>query len=195
VKIGILGGTFDPVHIAHLVIAESAREQLALDQVLFIPAGVPWRKSDRTITGAEHRLAMLELAVQDNDAFGISDIELRRDGPSYTADTLEALAGERLDDAFWFIMGADALADMPNWRDPERIIKHARLAVGNRPYEAGAEPALADGIMGRIDRFECPALEISSTDVRDRVGASRSIRYLVPDSVEEYIRGHALYRR
>jgi nicotinate-nucleotide adenylyltransferase len=195
-NVGILGGTFDPVHIAHLVVAEQAREQLALDSVLFIPAGEPWRKSERAITPAEHRLAMLRLAIQGNDAFGISDIELRRPGPSYTADTLESLAAERLDDAFWFIMGADALADLPNWHEPERITRHARLAVAPRDRWEYLEAVLAEGIEGldvRIDRFDCPMMEVSSTDIRDRVARSASMRYLVPDAVEAYIREHRLY--
>lgn len=191
-RTGILGGTFDPVHVGHLLIAEHAREQLSLDEVLFVPAGEPWRKSDRLITTAEHRLAMLKLAIQGNDAFGISDIELRRPGPTYTADTLESLAGERLDDAFWFIMGADALADMPNWRDPERIVRHARLAVAPRPSEGTIEsPAIG---ADRVDRFACPTIDVSSTTIRAYVGAGRSIRYLVPDAVATYITVQGLYR-
>lgn len=197
-KIGILGGTFDPVHMAHLVVAAQACEQLGLESVLFIPAGEPWRKSERAITSAAHRLAMLRLAVQGNDSFGISDIELRRPGPSYTADTLESLAAERLDDAFWFIMGADSLADLPNWRDPERIVRHARLAVAPRDRHEYPEVVRAEGgIVGldiRIDRFDCAQLDISSTDIRDRVGRGASIRYLVPHAVEAYIRQHRLYR-
>ena len=194
-RVGILGGTFDPVHVAHLVLADCAREQLSLDEVLFIPAGEPWRKGDRAITAAEHRLEMLKLAVAGNTGFGISDIELRRSGPTYTADTLEALAGERLDDEFWFIVGADALTDLPNWHDPERIVAHARLAVA--PREGVDVDAASLGIAGlsdRIDAFSLPALEISSSDIRARVAAGRSIRYLVPDAVERYIGRHGLYR-
>lgn len=195
VRVGVLGGTFDPVHVAHLVLADCAREELSLDLVLFIPAGEPWRKSHRAITPAEHRLEMLRLAIEDNDAFGISDIELRREGPTYTADTLEALAGERLDDAFWFIVGADALADLPNWRDPERIVRHARLAATHRDVQdaqaaARQVPQFAD----RIDFFEAPRLQISSTDIRDRIAANRTVRYLVPAPVLTYINTHDLYR-
>jgi nicotinate-nucleotide adenylyltransferase len=194
VKIGILGGTFDPVHVGHLVIAEQARDQLALDQVLFIPAGEPWRKADRAITSAEHRLAMLRLAINGNEAFAISDIELRRPGPSYTADTLAALAGERLDDSFWFIVGADALQDMKHWRDPERITAHARIAAAPR---AGAATVSIDGTpipAERIDEFECPAMHISSTDIRARVRGGRSVRYLLPEGVRRYITENRLYR-
>jgi nicotinate-nucleotide adenylyltransferase len=191
-KVGILGGTFDPVHNGHLLLAECAREQLSLDEVLFVPAGNPWRKSERAITPAEHRLAMLRLAIEGNDAFGISDIELRREGPSYTADTLEALAGERLDDAFWFIVGADALADMRHWREPERIARHARIGAAPR---SGTEMP-HDGVIpsDRIDGFDCPGLDISSTDIRARVSSGRSIRYMLPDAVCRYIEANRLYR-
>lgn len=193
-KVGILGGTFDPVHYGHLVLAEQARDGLGLDQVLFIPAGEPWRKSERRITPAEHRLAMLRLAVAGNGGFGISDVELRRSGPTYTADTLEALAGERLDDEFSFIIGADALDDLPNWHEPERIVAHAQLAVAPRPGAgAGGEPALADAIGRRIVRFAMPRVDVSSSDLRARVAAGRSIRYLTPDVVVQYISAHGLY--
>ena len=191
-RIGILGGTFDPVHLGHLLLAECAREELSLDEVLLVPAREPWRKSHRVITPAEHRLAMLELAIAGNDGFGISDIELRRPGPTYTADTLEALAGERLDDEFYFIVGADALADLPQWHEPQRIVAHALLAVAPR---AGldADVALA-GIEDRVRRFNAPRIEISSTDIRARVAAGRSIRYQVPDAVAAYVDKHNLYR-
>ena len=194
-RVGVLGGTFDPVHVAHLVIAEAAREALSLDVILFVPAGEPWRKSHRTITAAEHRLALLRSAIAGNDAFGVSDVELRRGGPSYTADTLEALAGERLDDAFWFIVGADALADMPQWHEPERIVNHARLAVAPRDVQDAnvAVQGVAE-FRDRIDLFLAPRMEVSSTDIRERVAAGRSIRYLVPDGVREYIVEQGLYR-
>jgi nicotinate-nucleotide adenylyltransferase len=192
VRIGILGGTFDPVHLGHLLLAECAREELSLDEVLLVPAREPWRKSHRAITAAEHRLAMLELAIAGNDGFGISDIELRRPGPTYTADTLEALAGERLDDEFYFIVGADALADLPQWHEPQRVVAHALLAVAPR---AGldAEVALA-GMEDRVRRFNAPRIEISSTEIRARVAAGRSIRYQVPHAVAAYIASHGLYR-
>jgi len=195
-NIGVLGGTFDPVHMGHLVLAEQARDQLELDQVLLIPAGEPWRKSGRAITAAEQRLAMLRLAVEGDEHLAISDIELRREGPTYTADTLEALASERLDDAFWFIMGADALADLPNWRDPERIVRHAMLAVAPRDaQEVNAAAMNVPGIAERIVIFDCPRIEVSSTSVRERVRAGRSVRYLVPAGVEAYIAEHRLYRQ
>jgi nicotinate-nucleotide adenylyltransferase len=193
----VLGGTFDPVHWGHLMLAEAAREELTLDIVLFVPAGDPWRKSDaRAITPAEHRLAMLRLAIAGNDAFGISDIELKREGPSYTADTLAALAAERLDDEFFFVVGADALADMPNWHDPERIARHATIAVA--PRDARQEARVAElsvpGIEGRVVTFPLTRVDISSTLARERVIERRSIRYLVPEAVREYIEEQGLYR-
>jgi nicotinate-nucleotide adenylyltransferase len=194
-KVGIIGGTFDPVHTGHLVLAEQARDELSLDLVLFIPAGDPWRKAHREITPAEHRLAMLRLAIEGNAAFGISDVELRRDGPTYTADTLETLAGERLDDAFYFIVGADALADLPNWHEPERIVRHAMLAVAPRDDTAVADVLLeVPQYAERVVRFTMPRMDISSTDIRERVRAGRSVRYLVPAAVEAYIRERGLYR-
>jgi nicotinate-nucleotide adenylyltransferase len=193
-KVGILGGTFDPVHNAHLAIARAALAQLGLDLVLFIPAGEPWRKAHRAIAPGEHRLAMLELAIAGNDAFGISDIELRRDGPTYTADTLEALAAERLDDEFYFIVGADALADLPNWHQPERIVQHAVLAVAPRADRdvdtaLSAVPVLA----ARVARFHMQPSPISSTEIRARLAAEQAITGMLPPSVERYIAEHALY--
>jgi nicotinate-nucleotide adenylyltransferase len=191
----VLGGTFDPVHVGHLVLAERARDALRLDVVLFVPAGEPWRKSHREITHASHRLAMLHLAVDDNDGFGISDVELRREGPSYTADTLAALAGERLDDEFFFIVGSDALADLPNWHEPERIARHALLAVAPREDEVVDAASLGvPGIAERIVTFAMPRIDVSSTDVRARVAAGASVRYVVPDAVRAYIEEHGLYR-
>ena len=191
-RVGVLGGTFDPVHLGHLILGDHARAALSLDEVLFVPAGDPWRKGGRQIAAAEHRLAMLRLAIAGNDAFGISDAELRRSGPTYTADTIEALAAERLDDEFYFILGADALADLPNWRDPERIARHAVLAVAARDDAPRTLPAIA-AVDARIMPFESPRVDISSTDIRARVAAGRSIRYLVPEAVAAYIAEHRLY--
>jgi nicotinate-nucleotide adenylyltransferase len=193
-NVGILGGTFDPVHNGHLILAEHARTQLALDIVLFVPAGDPWRKAHRAITPAEYRLAMLMLAITDQAQFGISDIELRRTGPTYTADTLEALAAERLDDEFYFIAGADALADLPTWHDPARIVQHAMLAVAERSGHAlEAAIAAVPELANRIVRFDMPPTQISSTDIRARAAAGDDITELVPPAVARYIAEHRLY--
>jgi nicotinate-nucleotide adenylyltransferase len=184
------------VHVGHLLLAEHASEALGLDEVLFVPAGEPWRKTQRAITPAEHRLEMLRLAIHGNDGFGICDLELRREGPSYTADTLEALAGERLDDEFYFLLGADALADLPNWRDPERILRHAVLAVAPRDEdELDLQTAAVPGLTGRVLPFGFPRIDISSTDIRRRAGNGQSIRYMVPEAVRAYIEEHRLYAR
>ena len=194
-RVGVLGGTFDPVHVGHLLLAEQARSHFKLDLVLFVPAGDPWRKADRKITHASHRLAMLGLAVEGNDAFGISDVELTREGPSYTADTLAALAGERLDDEFYFIVGSDALADLPNWHEPERIVRHAMLAVAPREAQLTDATTLGiPGIEGRVAPFSLVRTDISSTDIRARVAADDSIRYMIPEAVRKYIEDHGLYR-
>lgn len=196
-RIGILGGTFDPVHIGHLIMADEAIAQLSLAQVLFVPAGDPWRKSDdRHITPAEDRLAMLRIALAGNDHFGISDIELRREGPSYTADTLAALASERLDDELFFLLGSDAFADVPHWHEPDRIVDHAMLAVA--PRETADMRDLLARVTGidldRVLKFEMPRVDVSSTDVRGRVAAGRPVRYLLPPGVASYIDEHRLYR-
>jgi|CXWL01.1.fsa_nt_gi nicotinate-nucleotide adenylyltransferase len=192
-RIGILGGTFDPVHNGHLALAGAARDHFGLDTVLFVPAGQPWRKT-REITAAEHRLAMLELAVAGDDALGISDVELRRPGPTYTADTLDALAGERLDDAFWFVLGADALADLPRWRDPERIVRHAVIAVAPRTgHEIDTAIAALPVLAGRIESFPMPPWDHSSTEIRLRAARRESLADLVPPAVEQYISDHGLY--
>ena len=194
-KVGVLGGTFDPVHLGHLLLAERAREALSLDLVLFVPAGEPWRKSHRTITHASHRLEMLRLAIAGNDAFGISDVELQREGPSYTADTLAALAAERLDDEFYFIIGADALADLPNWHEPQRIIEHATLAVAPRDGDPIDLTAITiEGIADRVVTFTMPRIDISSTDIRARASTGASIRYPTPTPVRAYIEEHGLFQ-
>ena len=142
-RAGVLGGTFDPVHRGHLALATAAREELALDEVLFVPAGQPWRKAGRIVAPAQHRLAMLRLALDEEPAFRVETLELERPGPSYTADTLEAVAEARPGDELFFIVGEDALADLPNWVRPERILELATLAVARRDDVPPA--ALAEG--------------------------------------------------
>jgi nicotinate-nucleotide adenylyltransferase len=198
-RLGVLGGSFDPVHTAHLLVAETVREALALDLVLFVPTGVQPLKQGRPVTPAEHRLAMLELAVQANPCFGISRVGVDREGPSYTVDTVrhlrEAWGGDGLQ--MWFILGADSLASFPMWRDPEGLLSQTRLAVVGRPGVSvdamGLEERLP-GIAASVDRVDAPLVQISATDIRQRVGAGRSIRYRVPDAVREYIEANGLYK-
>lgn len=195
--IGVLGGTFDPIHLGHLVVAEAVREALELDSMLFVPAWVNPRKVGRAQAAAEHRLEMLRLALSGNPAFEICPIEIDRGGPSYTVDTLEALRadfGARA--SLSFVMGADSLADLPRWHRPEDIVRLARLAVvprsGHRP-DVDALEADVPGLRRALTNVEAPVIEISATAVRARAAAGRSIRYLVPEPVREYIEGRSLY--
>jgi nicotinate-nucleotide adenylyltransferase len=195
-SVGILGGTFDPIHHGHLVIAEEAREALGLEQVLFVPAASPPHKPGRRITDPEHRLAMVRLAVKGNPAFAVSVIEVERGGSSFTVDTLEGLRGGGLADP-WLILSSEALAGFPDWREPARILDLARLAVVPRGgYDALGADWFADRFPGRTDRVRFlpgPLLPISGSVVRRRAAAGWSVRYLVPDAVARYIADHALY--
>lgn len=189
--VGVFGGTFDPIHIGHLLLAEAAREELALDKVLFVPAGRQWRKEqvDRDISPAEHRLAMVRLAIAGNEMFEVSAIDVEREGPSYTVDTLEALRAEMPEAQFRFIAGADALADMPHWHEVERIFELASVCVAGRP----GEDEQAAPFAARVTWLEMPEIEISSTGIRERVRAGKSVRYMVPDAVADYIKERGLY--
>ena len=197
-SLGILGGTFDPIHLGHLAIAEEARETLGLERVLLVPAAHPPHKPDRPITDAGHRLAMAELAVVGNPAFTVSPMEIERGGLSYTVDTLAELRPDGDGVApLWFILSAEALAGFPSWREPDRILELARLAVMPRGEGERVDAAwVAAHFPGRDDRVRFlagPLLPISGSVVRRRVAAGRSIRYLVPDPVARYIADHALY--
>jgi nicotinate-nucleotide adenylyltransferase len=197
-RVGVLGGTFDPPHVGHLILAEEARLALGLEQVLLVPAGAPWRKAGQELSPQEDRLAMVQLAVGDSPHFAVSILEIEREGPSYTAETLAALRQQLpADSELFFILGQDSLADLPNWRQPQRIISLARLAVAVRSdWEAAEADALekeVPGISQRLVWLDMPRIDISSTAVRDRVRRELSIRYWVPPAVEEYIRQHGLY--
>ncbi len=193
---GVLGGTFDPIHHGHLVIAEEARETLGLERVLFVPAATPPHKPGRPVTDAARRMAMVELAIADNPSFRVSVLEVERGGASYTVDTLEALRDQGISEP-WFILSAEALAGLPTWRDPERILVLCRLAVVPR---AGYEPlgpawvaARFPGLEDRVTFLPGPLLPISGSVVRRRAAAGRSVRYLVPDPVARYIADQHLY--
>lgn len=195
-SVGILGGTFDPIHHGHLLIAEEARESLGLERVLLVPAAQPPHKPDRPVTPPAHRLAMAELAVAGNPWFSVSPVELERGGASYTVDTLEALRAAGTADP-WFILSSEALLDFPSWREPDRILRLARLAVVPR---AGAEPLDGHWLRrhlpsagDRVRFLAGPLLPISGSVVRRRAAAGRSVRYLVPEPVARYIAEHGLY--
>jgi nicotinate-nucleotide adenylyltransferase len=194
-SVGVLGGTFDPIHIGHLAAAEEVREALGLERVLFVPAGIPPHKPDRVITAPHHRLAMVELAIAGNPAFEASRVELDRTGPSYTIDTLDALGtGGDLT----LILSAESFRGLPSWQEPQRILALARVAIVPRgglapPGKRWLQEHFPD-IEARIVELDAPRLRLSATHIRERVAAGRSIRYLVPDAVIGYIEDHDLYR-
>ena len=194
--LGVLGGTFDPPHYGHLVLAENARVQLRLDRVLFVPAGRQPLKSDRPITPAHHRAAMVEAAIAGNPAFALSPVDLARPGPHYTVETLALLRQEYPETELFFLMGGDSLVDLLAWRDPVSIVRAATLAAMERP---GYEPDMAaleravPGLRDRLVWLDAPYLDISSSDLRRRARAGLPLRYLVPPPVEAYIREQRLY--
>ena len=196
-RIGLFGGTFDPPHLGHLVLAECARDRLRLDEVRFIPAGHPPHKRSTPVTRAADRVAMVRLAVRGNRAFTVSTVEARRRGPSFTIETLRQVAAESRDTRLYLLMGADSLDEFSTWRDPQGILGLATLAVAGRPgrrarRRAGGRRARAP--RGRVAWLDNAEIAISSSLVRARARAGRSIRYLVPDPVAAYIVRHGLYR-
>ena len=194
-----MGGTFDPIHVGHLAVAEEAREALALDRVLFVPAGQPPHKLPGSVSRVGDRVAMVQLAIADNPAFELSMVEVEREGPSFTVDTVEALAAANPGVELHLILSAETFAELPSWHEPDRLFAAARMAVVPREGYPAPDPAwLARAFPGREDRVDYlggPRLGLSSTALRTRVGAGRSIRYLVPPAVEAYIAEHQLYRR
>jgi nicotinate-nucleotide adenylyltransferase len=195
-SVGILGGTFDPIHHGHLVIAEEAREDLGLERVLLVPAASPPHKPGRPVTPVAHRLAMAELAVAGNPAFAVSRLEVERGGASYTVETLADLRAGGVSEP-WFILSAEALAGFPAWREPDRILELCRLAVvprgGYEPLDRAWVGARFPGREDRVRFLAGPLLPISGSVVRRRAAAGRSVRYLVPDAVAAYIAEHRLY--
>lgn len=202
-RIGILGGTFDPVHYGHLVIAEEACAALDLAEMVFVPAGHPPHKPDSLVAPAHHRLAMLELAIAGNPHFSLSRVDLERPGASYTVETLRLLRqqwGEQT--ALYFLIGWDSLEDFLTWHDPAGILERLSYLVAvRRPgyaeesgYRASLEARLP-GITRRLLVVPAPQLEISSTDLRERVAQGRPIKYQVPEGVEQYIKQYNLYQR
>ncbi len=196
-SVGLIGGTFDPIHHGHLAIAEEAREALGLERVLFVPSATPPHKPGRQVTDAADRLAMVRLAVAGNPAFAVSEVEVARGGASYTVETLTALRGAGIADP-WFILSSEALALFPTWREPARILELARLAVvpraGYEPLDTTWVEAQFPGRGDRVRFLAGPLLPISGSVVRRRAAAGRSVRYLVPDAVAAWIADHRLYQ-
>jgi nicotinate-nucleotide adenylyltransferase len=180
-----------------LLFAEQAREQLDLERVHWVPAGRPWRKTGRAISPAKRRLEMLELAIADTEGFVVETMELERPGPSYAVDTLAEFTRRYNDYELTFLLGTDALLDLPNWREPTRMIELALLGVADRLGERlGPETldALLPDLAKRVRWVEMPRIDISATDVRERASAGRSLAYLTPPAVVQYILRHGLYR-
>ena len=203
-SLGVLGGTFDPIHVAHLALAQEAAESLGLECVLFVPAGSPPHKPGVPVTPGADRLAMVELAIAGNDRFAASRVELDRAGPSYTVDTLEALASDApprhlagVSD-LTLILSADAFMGLPSWHEPHRVLELARLAVAPRDGYPEAGPGFLSrhfpGVAHRVVFLDGPRIRLSASGLRDRAAAGRSLRYLVPDAVAAYIGDHGLYR-
>lgn len=192
-RLGLFGGTFDPPHIGHLVLAEWAWESLALDRLWFIPTGRPPHKPRRRITPARHRLAMTRLAVRGRNGFRVATLELERRAPSYTIDTLRAIAARHPGERF-LLIGGDSLDDFRRWREPERILELATLAVVGRPGAGSPGARTWARRTGRVRWIGDPGLDVSSSALRDRVRRGGSVRYLVPDTVRRYIERHRLYR-
>lgn len=196
-RIGVFGGTFDPIHMGHLAVAEEVRSCLELEEVCFVPAGDPWMKAGQPLTAAYDRLAMTRLAVEDNPFFRVSTVELEASGPSYTIDTLKALREEYGPEAkLFFILGTDAFVRFEEWKNPQGILDIAHLVVVDRPGATTWAEDLGDELTstGRVERVRSLHLEISASELRRRVAEEESIRYLVPEPVERYIYARGLYR-
>jgi nicotinate-nucleotide adenylyltransferase len=199
-NIGVLGGTFDPIHMGHLIIAEEVRARLDLDEVLFVPAGQPWLKLNNAnaISPAEHRVAMVRLAIAGEPAYKLSTMEIDRPGPSYTVDTMAELSSKLgAEDKLFFILGWDNLNQLPRWHQPQRLVKLCRLVpvrrVGFASPDLDALEKAVPGLARSLVMLDTPQIEISSSEIRQRVARGLSIHQLVPEVVEKYIREHGLY--
>lgn len=195
-RLGILGGTFDPPHNAHLIMAEQAREQLKLDRVLWVVAADPPHKQGQKISPIEDRLRMVDMAVAGNSAFEVSLVDVERPGPHYTVDMLSLLALQYPGSEMFLLLGADSLCDLPTWRNPVQLIQKASLAVMQRPgvlYDLAVLDRAIPGLKKRVVFLETSLIAISSGEIRERVAAGRTIRYLLPAEVEAYVHRQGLY--
>ena len=194
-RIGVLGGTFDPPHIGHLILAEYARESLDMAEVLFVPAADPPHKDDTRIE-VKHRLTMVERAIAGNPQFAISLADVERPGPHYTVDLIPILQAQYSDAELFFLIGADSLRDLPKWNRPQELIRLCKLAVMRRPG-VDATPdmheAILPGLAEHVTMIDAPLVDISSTEIVARLRAGKSVRYVVPDAVLDYIQANGLY--
>jgi nicotinate-nucleotide adenylyltransferase len=196
VNIGILGGTFDPIHIGHLVVAEEARIKLGFNEVLFVPAGQPLLKPDRNITPSDQRVEMVRRAIADNPHFKLCTIEAERPGPSYTVDTVMTLTEQLGSEVgLFFILGRDTLAELPSWKEPKKLVQLCRLVVAPRLGSKDLQHLETEipGLLGKVVQLDMPVIGISSSGIRQRVAQGLPIRYLVPAGVEKYISEQKIY--
>jgi len=192
-RVGVMGGTFDPIHHGHLVAGSEVQAWFGLDEVVFVPTGRPWQKNERDVSSSEHRYLMTVVATASNPRFTVSRVDIDRGGPTYTIDTLRDLQSVYPDDELYFITGADALAQILTWREHDNIFELAHFVGCTRPGHELSENS-TDGLPNdRMTIVEIPALAISSTDCRERVAAGEPIWYLVPDGVVQYVNKYRLY--
>ena len=196
-RLGVMGGTFDPIHHGHLVTAEAALWEFGLDEVVFVPTGQPWMKAERRVAPPEDRYLMTVIATSSNPHFTVSRIEIERDGPTYTVDTLRDLRDSVAGDCeLFFITGADAMLEILAWKDPEEVLAQAHFIAATRPgYDIARFDQEAPSSHPKVSVMNIPALAISSSDIRRRVGEGEPIRYLVPEGVQAYIEKAGLYRK
>ncbi len=197
-NIGVMGGTFDPIHLGHLIVAEEVRTRINLAETLFVPVGLPWLKPERPISAAEHRVEMVRLAIADKPYFKLSTVDIERAGPSYTVETIADLQGQiGAEDELFLILGWDSLAELPQWHEPSRLIKMCRLVVVPRPGyprpKLRSLKASIPGISQRVMLLDKPEIDISASNIRDRVAKGLSVHHLVPEPVNRYIKEHRLY--
>ena len=190
-RVGIMGGTFDPIHHGHLVAASEVAALFALDEVIFVPTGAPWQKAEASVSPAEHRYLMAVIATASNPRFWVSRVDIDRPGPTYTVDTIRDIAVQRPGAELFFITGADALGQILSWKDADQSIRLAKFIGVTRPGYELSDAHLPDDSVKLVD---VPAMAISSTDCRARVAAGEPVWYLVPDGVVQYINKHRLYR-
>lgn len=195
-NIGILGGTFDPIHIGHLVVAEEARIKVGLNEILFVPAGQPLLKPDCNITPSDQRVEMVRCAISDNPHFKLCTLEIEHPGPSYTVDTLMMLRQQLGSEAsFFFILGRDTLAALPSWKEPQKLVQLCRLVVAPRLGSQDLQHLETEipGLLDRVIQLDMPVIGLSSSGIRQRIAQGLPIRYLVPDAVDKYITEQKMY--
>lgn len=198
-RIGILGGTFDPIHLGHLIIAEEVRIKLGLSEIIFIPTGQPWLKVDHRVTPAIQRTEIVRLAIEGNPYFKLCTLEVERTGPSYSVDTVAALREKLGAHPLFFILGSDSIAELHLWKEPSRLVQMCKLVVvprvGLSPPDVNSLEIAIPGVSDRVIQLDAPVIDISSSEIRKRLAQGLSVRYLVPDEVGRYIARKELYGR